>query len=120
MRLPLPAAAQVVTTLERSGPDPGRLDIVDGGNGSIGLRVRLAPGWKFYWRTPGEGGVPPQFDWTGSQNLKAAQMVWPAPHRINIGHADLYGSIAAVLRSANRRQGKRGVSMVNVRWGRYP
>ncbi|MFC3678043.1 protein-disulfide reductase DsbD domain-containing protein [Ferrovibrio xuzhouensis] len=95
--LPLPAAAQVVTTLERSAPDPARLDIVDGGNGSIGLRVRLAPGWKFYWRTPGEGGVPPQFDWSGSQNLKAAQMAWPAPHRITIGDADLFGYVDEVI-----------------------
>src|SRR3546814_10771295 len=74
MLLPLPAAAQVVTTLERSAPDPARLDIVAGGNGSIGLRVRLAPGWKFYWRTPGEGGVPPQFDWTGRSEEHTSEL----------------------------------------------
>lgn len=95
--LPLPAAAQVVTTLERSAPEPVRLDIVDAGGGDIGIRVRLAPGWKFYWRTPGEGGVPPQFDWSGSQNLKAAQLAWPAPHRITIGDADLFGYVDEVI-----------------------
>ena len=95
--LPLSAAAQV-TTLERQIPDAARLDIVDGGStGSIGLRVRLAPGWKFYWRTPGEGGVPPQFDWSGSRNLKSARIAWPAPHRITIGDADLFGYVNEVV-----------------------
>ena len=25
------------------------------------LRLTLAPGWKTYWRAPGEGGIPPAF-----------------------------------------------------------
>lgn len=91
-----PALAQVIT-IERSALAPARLDIVDGTAGEIGLRVRLAPGWKFYWRTPGEGGVPPQFDWSGSQNLKSAQVAWPAPHRIAIGDTDLFGYVDEVV-----------------------
>ncbi|HZD25518.1 MAG TPA: protein-disulfide reductase DsbD domain-containing protein, partial [Alphaproteobacteria bacterium] len=35
----------------------------------FGLEFRLAPGWKTYWRNPGESGAPPQFDWSGSGNL---------------------------------------------------
>ena len=27
-----------------------------------GLEVRLSPGWKTYWRHPGDSGVPPSFD----------------------------------------------------------
>ena len=30
------------------------------------LRVKLAPGWKTYWRAPGDAGIPPRFDWTGT------------------------------------------------------
>src|SRR5947199_3721959 len=33
-----------------------------------GIEVRLAPGWKTYWRYPGDSGVPPRFDFSKSQN----------------------------------------------------
>ncbi len=43
------------------------------------LRLDLAPGWKTYWRSPGEAGIPPQFDWSGSSNLRSVRLHWPAP-----------------------------------------
>ena len=43
------------------------------------LRITLAPGWKTYWRAPGDAGIPPQFSWTGSDNLRAVQFHWPTP-----------------------------------------
>ncbi|NUB44265.1 hypothetical protein GEU84_007715 [Fertoebacter nigrum] len=43
------------------------------------LRLSLAPKWKTYWRSPGEAGIPPQFDWAGSQNLKSVRFHWPRP-----------------------------------------
>lgn len=43
------------------------------------LHLRLAPAWKTYWRAPGEAGIPPDFDWTGSQNLAAIRPLWPSP-----------------------------------------
>lgn len=45
-----------------------------------GLTIRLAPGWKTYWRNPGDAGIPPRFDWTGSENVADVQIVWPRPH----------------------------------------
>jgi len=45
-----------------------------------GVEIRLAPGWKTYWRYPGDAGVPPRFDFSGSRNLKAASVRYPAPH----------------------------------------
>ena len=45
----------------------------------IGLQIKLAPGWKTYWRTPGDAGIPPNFDWSGSENLKDASVSWPLP-----------------------------------------
>lgn len=44
-----------------------------------GLAIRLAPGWKTYWRSPGEGGLPPVFDWSDSRNLASVAVEWPAP-----------------------------------------
>lgn len=51
------------------------------GSGSFmtGLHLSLAPGWKTYWRAPGDAGIPPQFDWSASQNLVGAQIHWPNP-----------------------------------------
>lgn len=47
-----------------------------------GIEVRLKPGWHTYWRYPGDAGVPPRFDFAGSQNVKAVAVRWPAPQPI--------------------------------------
>jgi DsbC/DsbD-like thiol-disulfide interchange protein len=46
-----------------------------------GVEIKLKAGWKTYWRYPGDAGVPPRFDWTGSENLAAVDVKWPAPER---------------------------------------
>jgi DsbC/DsbD-like thiol-disulfide interchange protein len=46
-----------------------------------GVEIKLAPGWKTYWRYPGDSGVPPRFDFAASQNVKSIAIEWPAPHR---------------------------------------
>ena len=46
-----------------------------------GLEIALDQGWKTYWRLPGDAGIPPQFDWSRSKNLKSVEILWPAPHR---------------------------------------
>jgi DsbC/DsbD-like thiol-disulfide interchange protein len=47
-----------------------------------GIQLRMDPGWKTYWRNPGDSGVAPSFDFKGSQNIKRAEVLYPAPHRI--------------------------------------
>ena len=49
-----------------------------------GLEIRLAPGWHAYWRTPGDAGVPPTVDWSGSGNLARADIAWPSPSRYSL------------------------------------
>ena len=49
------------------------------GSRSAGLHLDLAPGWKTYWRAPGDAGIPPQFDWSGSRNLQSVAISWPTP-----------------------------------------
>jgi DsbC/DsbD-like thiol-disulfide interchange protein len=50
-----------------------------------GIEIRLDPGWKTYWRYPGDSGIPPNFDFTGSANVKAVTVLWPAPRRFPDG-----------------------------------
>lgn len=47
----------------------------------VGVEIRLDKGWKTYWRAPGDSGVPPYFDFSGSTNLVSAVVHYPAPHR---------------------------------------
>ncbi len=51
----------------------------DNGGHMAGLQLSLAPGWKTYWRSPGEAGIPPLFNWSGSENVKSVRVHWPRP-----------------------------------------
>jgi DsbC/DsbD-like thiol-disulfide interchange protein len=53
-----------------------------GGVLRAGVEIRLAAGWKTYWRYPGDSGVPPAFDFSKSENVKSVSILWPAPHRL--------------------------------------
>lgn len=44
-----------------------------------GIDFKLDPEWKTYWRTPGDSGVPPHFDFSKSENVEAVTVLWPAP-----------------------------------------
>ena len=50
-----------------------------------GIEIRLDPGWKTYWRYPGDSGMPPTFDFAGSENVKSVTVLWPAPERFADG-----------------------------------
>ncbi|MEM9145065.1 MAG: protein-disulfide reductase DsbD domain-containing protein [Pseudomonadota bacterium] len=50
-----------------------------GGERLAGLEMVIVPGWKTYWRSPGEAGVPPRFDWSASGNLAEVEVLWPRP-----------------------------------------
>lgn len=44
------------------------------------LKIELAPGWKTYWRAPGDAGIPPMINWSRSGNLASMVPAWPTPH----------------------------------------
>lgn len=60
--------------------------LIAGANGKddatlrAGIEIKMQSGWKTYWRYPGDSGVPPRFDFSGSENLKNAKVLFPAPH----------------------------------------
>jgi len=68
------------------------------GSGSAlyaGVEIEMPAGWKTYWMAPGDaGGVPPEFDWSQSENLASAAVRFPVPHRLtgkdgqSIGYKD--------------------------------
>lgn len=71
--------------------DQGQLRLVSSVDGvgdrksiALGLQFRMQPGWKIYWRSPGDAGYPPRVKWQGSQNLGSASLAWPVPTRFSI------------------------------------
>ncbi len=50
-----------------------------------GVEIKLDPGWRTYWRDPGDSGVPPKLDFSGSDNVKSVTVLWPAPERFPDG-----------------------------------
>lgn len=62
-----------------------------------GIELKLAPGWKTYWRQPGDAGVPPRFDFGGSRNVKDVQVSFPAPARFADGDGMSIGYTGAVV-----------------------
>lgn len=72
------AAASAETSVFRAELRPGWQ--MQSGNQMAAVHLSLNDGWKTYWRSPGDNGIPPQFDWSGSENVKSVQFHWPRPH----------------------------------------
>ena len=72
-------------------------DAVRGTTLSAGLAVTLEPGWKTYWRSPGEVGLPPALDWSGSANVADVELAYPAPQRFTAFDIENYGYSGQVV-----------------------
>lgn len=57
----------------------------------LGLEVELAEGWKTYWRSPGDAGIPPLLDWDGSGNVDQIDFQYPIPVRFDYYGLDTIG-----------------------------
>jgi DsbC/DsbD-like thiol-disulfide interchange protein len=49
------------------------------------IEIAMNPGFKTYWRHPGDSGVPPVFDFSASENLAGAEVLFPSPIRFPDG-----------------------------------
>ncbi|NVK34424.1 MAG: hypothetical protein HWE23_08080 [Rhodobacteraceae bacterium] len=61
---------------------------LESGDYQLGLEFSLDPGWHTYWRFPGESGIPPQLDFSASENLRTKTVLYPTPVR----YSDAYSS----------------------------
>jgi len=81
------ARAQDASPWQKDGHSAVRL-LAGSRSGSVllgGIAFQLQPGWKTYWRTPGDSGVPPRFDFSKSDNVEAVTVLWPAPRKFDDG-----------------------------------
>src|ERR1700720_3214887 len=85
--LTIEAWAQDASPWQRDGHSAIRL-LAGSRSGAVllgGIAFQLEPGWKTYWRTPGDSGVPPRFDFSKSDNIEAVTILWPAPAKFYDG-----------------------------------
>ena len=76
---------------------------------SAGLDMSMTEGWKTYWRSPGEVGLPPEMDFSASDNVESFEILWPAPDRFtafgiqNFGYS---GDVVLPVRITLERPGE--------------
>ena len=107
-------AAAVPAAAQTGIGTPVTAEILPGWVKSDGTRIAaikfsLAPGWKTYWRAPGDAGIPPQFDWSRSDNLRGVGITWPAPQVFREGGVRTIGykdELVLPITLAPRRAGK--------------
>jgi DsbC/DsbD-like thiol-disulfide interchange protein len=57
--------------------------LIAAGADLAGFEISLAPGAITYWRDPGDAGLPPTFDFSGSDNVASVEAKFPAPKRMH-------------------------------------
>lgn len=62
-----------------------------------GVEIALEGAAHTYWRLPGDGGVPPIFDFSASTNLKSASVRYPAPERSGEPGVQVFGYAGEVI-----------------------
>lgn len=88
--LPLPASAGASAWHRAEGADIRLLTMAEPDADGIlrgAIEIALKPGWKTYWRDPGDSGVPPSIDISKSPGIVSAEISYPAPRRVDDGYS---------------------------------
>ncbi len=72
-----PVAAQIPDNVAQLEVRPGWRE--SSGTHMAALHITLAKGWKTYWRSPGDGGIPPRLMLEPTSNLGSVRIAWPVP-----------------------------------------
>src|SRR5258705_12027913 len=72
--------------------------VVPGKPFTVGLLLRMAPGWHTYWKFPGDAGIPTELKWKLPPGWKVGEVQWPIPLKtIDPGDIQTYGYVDEVL-----------------------
>jgi len=72
--------------------------IVPGKPFTVGLMLRMAPGWHTYWKFSGDAGLPTEIKWKLPPGWKVGDIQWPIPLKtIDPGDIETYGYENEVL-----------------------
>ncbi|PYK20854.1 MAG: thiol:disulfide interchange protein [Verrucomicrobia bacterium] len=66
--------------------------LVPGKPFTVGLLLRMAPGWHTYWKFSGDAGLPTEIKWKLPPGWKIGEIQWPIPLKtIDPGDIETYG-----------------------------
>ena len=66
--------------------------LVPGKPFTVGLLLRMAPGWHTYWKFSGDAGLPTEMKWKLPPGWKIGEIQWPIPLKtIDPGDIETYG-----------------------------
>src|SRR5215813_13496108 len=72
--------------------------IVPGKPFTVGLLLRMAPGWHTYWNFSGDAGLPTELKWKLPPGWKIGDIQWPIPLKtVDPGDIETYGYENEVL-----------------------
>src|SRR5437870_8302864 len=72
--------------------------VVPGKTFTVGLLLRMAPGWHTYWKFSGDAGLPTELKWKLPPGWKVGDIQWPIPLKtIDPGDIETYGYENEVL-----------------------
>jgi len=72
--------------------------IVPGKSFTVGLLLRMAPGWHTYWKFSGDAGLPSEIKWNLPDGWKVGDIQWPIPLKTtDPGDIQTYGYQDEVL-----------------------
>ena len=72
--------------------------IVPGKPFTVGLLLRMAPGWHTYWKFSGDAGLPTELKWKLPPGWKSGEVQWPIPLKtVDPGDIQTYGYVHEVL-----------------------
>jgi DsbC/DsbD-like thiol-disulfide interchange protein len=77
-----PASAADAFSTDWALAAKSRARLIAGGGDLAGFEIALSPGAITYWRDPGDAGLPPTLDFSGSDNVASVEPEFPAPKRI--------------------------------------
>lgn len=71
--------------------------VAAGGTFWVGLEMTMDEGWHVYWKNPGDSGMAPKIIWDLPYGIKAGEIQWPYPERIDLPPLTSYGYDHQVL-----------------------
>lgn len=89
------AAQQIETDVVVSELLPGWR--MENGQHMAALRISLTPGWKTFWRAPGDAGLPAVFDTSASTNIESFRTIWPRPDVFEVAGMQAIGYKSEII-----------------------
>ncbi len=99
-------AVRLVSALSSTGPATSV---------PLGIQFKLKPGWKIYWRSPGDAGLPPKVTWDRSENVRDLVIGWPVPKRFSVLGLETLGYLDEVILPVELKLISSGATTVRVK-----